>query len=226
MKFHDPNPRPQSRPTYVRLELSDLDKPAPESLLQLVGTLFQDSHAILISYCYKGIVSQNSYRKACEVNKRKLPHTTYICECSFTPNPCHKCHSIPTPAGSSVSHGDWNWERLLRRRVASITYQPLSLGEGDTVSRLTSHLIPESPDGRWDNQTLFDYQTQIIRNPQKKWEYALMSLWNVTDLSKIPIHQSNYRPGVTINLELVESELRLFQQPDTRFLEWLIRNEI
>jgi hypothetical protein len=226
MKRMDRSLSPPSRPTYVRLELTNPDQTIPETLRPLVGTSFQESHDTLIRSRYLGIITKNSYRKACEVNRRKLPKTTLICECSFTPNPCHKCHSIPIPAGSSISHGDWNWNRLVRRRLPTMTSQPTWSVNGDQRNSLPSHLILESEYGRWDDDTLFTYQTKAIRNPQKKWEYALMSIWNVTDLLHIPSHHSQYHTRTVPNLDLIESELRLFQQPDTRFIEWVIRNEI
>lgn len=53
-----------------------------------------------------------------------------------------------------------------------------------------------------------------------------MSLWNVEQLSDIPMDKSNYKTHLTPTLEFISLELGLFKNPDTRFLEWVVRNEI
>ena len=217
----DPH-RPPSRPSYVRLELTQPHLPAPPALLHLVGQVFADCHDTLVPYCNDGTVTAASYRKACAVNRSKPPGETHISQCSFTGTPCHRCHSVPAPVGTSISHGDWNWNRILRR---------LHVATGGPSSRSSGRFtledsIPEDTHGRWDDATLVEYQGHAIRHPEKKWEYALMSLWNVTRLADIPPKGSNYHRNHPPNLDMIESDMRRFAEPDTRFLEWLIRNEI
>lgn len=211
-----------SRPTYVRLELTKHHDRAPETLVQLTGKEFRSSHDTIIRFFDNDTITQPSYRKACQINKSTTPGNTFVCHCSFTPTPCHKCHSAPIPAGTSISHGDWNWERICRRRIPATG----SSSTWDNPSIRDTVIIDDGSYGRWSDETLSSYQTKTIRDPNQRWNYTLMSLWNVEQLSDIPMDKSNYKTHLTPTLEFISLELGLFKNPDTRFLEWVVRNEI
>ena len=215
--------RPPSRPTYVRLELVTVSDTIPDSLRPLVNQPFQDNHDSIVRFCDLDIITKSSYRKACQVNRSKTPGNTFVCPCSFTAQPCHRCYSIPVPSGTSISHGDWNWERIMRR--LSIRYRPMDHFGVPSTRLESSTKFTERTYGRWSDSTLVTFQTKTIRDPTKKWLHALMSLFAVTDPSQIPTHTTIY-PTLPPDLAQLERVMELFQTPDTRFLEWVIRNEI
>ena len=197
------SPLPPSRPTYVRLQARpEVDPVVLRHLIETKGCPFQPTDEL------KGLCESRSYQTAVETYHKTITGNTHICHCSFDTPPCHRCGSITVPSGSSISHGDWNWERLRRRYSLSCipTHERLEVG------------------GRWSDQTIQDFQYRTMRHPEKKWNYVLRSLWNVTRDEEIPPQSSVDRNGATE--QTVELDLPRIHNPDWRFLEWVVRNEI
>ena len=196
-------PLPPSRPTYVRLQARvGLEPGILRKLVESKGCPFQPTDEL------SEICHPHSYQKAVETYHQTITGNTHICHCSFDSPPCHRCGSVPIPSGSSVSHGDWNWDRLRRRNALSCIVQ----GERAEVT------------GRWSDLTIRDFQYRTLRHPEKKWNYVLRSLWNVTRDEAIPARSNLDRHGATERT--VEQDLSQISNPDWRFLEWVVRNEI
>lgn len=197
------SPLPPSRPTYVRLQgRVGLEPGVLRDLIETKGCPFQPTDE-LASICHP-----HSYQAAVDTYHQTITGNTHICHCSFDSPPCHRCGSVSIPSGTSVSHGDWNWDRF-RRRFS------LSCIDRHERVRVT---------GRWSDQTIHDFQYLTLRQPEKKWNYVIRSLWNVTQDEELPPQSSLDRHGATEHT--VELDLPRISNPDWRFLEWVVRNEI